>query len=121
MSAPPPETDQPRRQAIAISILLGLLFSWLVLQQSIRSCSDQPLSVHHREQYPDRQWDVNEVTAAQLEQLPGIGPTLAERIVQYRGTHGPVTEVSQLLEVKGIGPTTLERVSPYIMVSPAER
>ncbi|QHC59208.1 ComEA family DNA-binding protein [Rathayibacter sp. VKM Ac-2760] len=55
-------------------------------------------------------------TAAQLEELTGIGPSTAAKIVAYREEHGPFTSVDQLLEVPGIGEKTLEafreQVSP---------
>ena len=46
---------------------------------------------------------INRATAADLETLPGVGPVLAERIVEYRETHGPFAEVEDLLDVAGIG------------------
>lgn len=46
---------------------------------------------------------INSATAAQLEQLPGVGPVTAQRIVEYRGAHGPFAQVRDLLNVPGIG------------------
>ena len=60
--------------------------------------------------------DINSVTAAQLEHLPGIGPALAQRIVADRQKHGLYTSVDQLDRVEGIGPKTLEKLRPYLMV-----
>lgn len=48
--------------------------------------------------------DLNLATAEQLEQLPGVGPVLAGRIVEYRTEHGGFRSVEQLHEVSGIGP-----------------
>ncbi|MGY1858458.1 ComEA family DNA-binding protein [Modestobacter sp. SYSU DS0290] len=48
--------------------------------------------------------DLNRATVAELDALPGIGPVLAQRIVDHRGTHGPFTNVEQLDDVSGIGP-----------------
>ncbi|SMH35600.1 competence protein ComEA [Rathayibacter oskolensis] len=47
-------------------------------------------------------------TAAQLEELPEIGPSTAAKIIAYREANGPFTSVDQLLEVPGIGEKTLE-------------
>lgn len=51
--------------------------------------------------------DINNSSAAQLEDLPGVGPVLAERIVAYRETTGPYTEIEDLLDVPGIGEAKL--------------
>jgi competence protein ComEA len=46
---------------------------------------------------------------ATLETLPGVGPSLASRIIAFREAHGPFQSVSDVLAVSGIGPATLER------------
>jgi competence protein ComEA len=48
--------------------------------------------------------NLNTATVADLDALPGIGPVLAQRIVDHRTAHGPFTSVDQLDEVSGIGP-----------------
>ncbi|MQA34119.1 helix-hairpin-helix domain-containing protein [Modestobacter roseus] len=48
--------------------------------------------------------DLNRATVAELDALPGIGPVLAQRIVDHRDTSGPFTSVEQLDDVSGIGP-----------------
>lgn len=58
--------------------------------------------------------NINTSTAAQLETLDGIGPVLAQRIVEYRETNGPFASVEGLLEVKGLGPGILEAIRPQI-------
>ena len=58
--------------------------------------------------------NINTATAAQLQDLPDIGPVLAERIVAYRQENGPFTTIEQLLLVEGIGDTLLDRISDLI-------
>lgn len=52
--------------------------------------------------------DVNTAGVAELERLPGIGPTLAEAIVRHRDIHGPFSSLDDLTAVSGIGPAKLE-------------
>lgn len=58
--------------------------------------------------------NVNAAPAAELAQVPGLGPTTAERIVEHRRRHGPFTSVEGLLDVPGVGPVTLERMRPHL-------
>jgi competence protein ComEA len=60
--------------------------------------------------------DLNTATAAELDALPGIGPALAERILQWRETNGPFGTVDDLDAVSGIGPTTMERLRELVSV-----
>jgi competence protein ComEA len=55
----------------------------------------------------DRGIDINSATAAELEDLPGVGPVLAGRIVAYRELHGSFAEVEDLLGIGGIGEAKL--------------
>ena len=59
---------------------------------------------------------VNTAPASELQKLPGIGPKLAEAIIEYRTRSGPFKRVEQLLEVKGIGPAKLSRIRPLVML-----
>lgn len=54
--------------------------------------------------------DLNTASAAQLEELPGVGPSIAQRILEHREKNGPFASVDALLEVSGIGPATLEKI-----------
>lgn len=53
---------------------------------------------------------INSSSATQLEELPGIGPVLAERIVTHRTSNGPFTSIDQLGNVSGIGDSVLEQI-----------
>lgn len=59
--------------------------------------------------------NVNTASATELESLHGIGPALAQRIVDYRTRHGPFTSAESLTDVSGIGPRTLERFRDEIV------
>ena len=53
---------------------------------------------------------LNSSDAKQLQELPGVGPVIAERIVEWRTANGPFRSVEELSEVSGIGPTMVERI-----------
>lgn len=57
---------------------------------------------------------INTATAAELEQLPGVGASMAERIVAYRTQHGPFKTLADLDAVSGIGGALLERLQPLV-------
>ena len=60
--------------------------------------------------------DVNTATAAQLETLPGIGPSTAAAIIAYRDLHGPFASVDDLAEVSGIGDSKLAAIRGLVTV-----
>jgi competence protein ComEA len=60
--------------------------------------------------------NLNTATATDLDALPGIGPVLAQRIVDYRSEQGRFTSVDQLDDVPGIGPTLYSRLSGSVTV-----
>lgn len=64
---------------------------------------------------PSERIDVNHATAAELRRLPGIGPTLSQRIIQKREEQ-PFRSVDDLRRVRGIGAKTLERLRPHVTV-----
>jgi len=63
--------------------------------------------------------NLNVATAAELERLPGVGPAMAARIVEYRQKNGPFKKVEDLMNVKGIGEKTFLNLKPMITVTPA--
>lgn len=58
--------------------------------------------------------NINTATAAELEQLDGIGKAKAEAIVQYRKSNGRFSNVEQLSQVKGVGPALVEKNRPRL-------
>jgi competence protein ComEA len=60
--------------------------------------------------------DLNAATAADLDALPGIGPVLAQRIVEHRERNGPFRSVEQLDDVPGIGPATYAELAELVTV-----
>jgi comEA protein len=69
-------------------------------------------------QPPAHPIDLNTATAAQLEQLPGIGPARASAIIAFREKSGPFHRVEDLLAVRGISKDRLEKIRPYVKITP---
>jgi competence protein ComEA len=65
---------------------------------------------------PPARVNLNTASAAELDALPGIGPALARRILEYRAQHGPFTAVEQLRDARLLPRTTYERVRDYLTV-----
>jgi competence protein ComEA len=61
--------------------------------------------------------NLNTATAEDLTSLPGIGPSYAKRIVEYREKNGPFKRVEDLLNVQGIGEKTLEKIRDRVTLS----
>lgn len=60
--------------------------------------------------------DLNRAGPEELEELPGVGPVLAGRILEHRRRRGPFRRVEELLEVPGIGPARLDDLRPLVRV-----
>lgn len=63
--------------------------------------------------------DINTADKTTLQQLPGIGAALAERIIEERTDNGPYVSVDDLTRVSGIGESKLETLRPYVTVQGA--
>ena len=92
----------------ALVVMLGGVpcDSWLyALQSQEKAAQPQKAAI-----------DINKATAADLQKLPGIGPSLAEQIVTYREKHGPFRRVEDLMAIRGIGFKKWKQIKPYVRV-----
>ena len=62
--------------------------------------------------------NINTASQAELETLPGIGSTTAQRIIEYREQNGPFVNTEDIINVAGIGSGTYERIKDLITVGP---
>lgn len=115
---------------LLLLIILGFAFSfkfWVGTEGGSESLSvvapprSSPVassasSADGKKQIPSTRIDLNTASAQELESLPGIGPKLAEAILEYRLRNGPFHKTEDLLAVKGIGPKKMNRIAAYLHV-----
>ncbi len=118
MPAPQPNQNDgimlptPGGQRLLISltaIALVSMLGWLVLRATplVDIQAPPPSTIQFS-------LDINTAPARELALLPGIGPTMAARIVADRSKHGPFTSLEEIARVPGIGPVTLEQIRPSL-------
>jgi competence ComEA-like helix-hairpin-helix protein len=66
---------------------------------------------------PEHPVDLNTATLEQLEQLPDVGPGMANAIVEFREKSGPFRRVEDLLAIRGITKQRLDKIRPYVIVN----
>jgi competence ComEA-like helix-hairpin-helix protein len=68
---------------------------------------------------PAKPVNINTANSAELQQVPGIGPATAEKILQMRKSYGAFKSVNDLLSIRGLGPKRLEKMRKYLTVGKA--
>lgn len=97
--------------AILFALLLGF---WLG-----RNWGGDKTVIHISSEDSDRipvsgKLNINAATVQELDALPGIGIVLGNRIVEYRNTYGPFTDISQILNIEGISQNLYMSIQDYI-------
>ena len=107
-----------------VTLMVAIAIGWAAANRAMRpvarDAGDRPpaLAEDIRDRMPDMRIDLNRATAAELMLLPGIGPRLAEGIVDDRAAHGPFRCLDDLTRVRWVGPVLVERIAPYAVVEP---
>jgi len=65
---------------------------------------------------PKLQLDLNTADEAELTLLPGVGATLAKRLIDYRTEHGPFQRNEDIINIRGIGPKKTEKILPLLKI-----
>lgn len=79
------------------------------------SASEESLIAEEPEE-PEYPLDINTATVDDLDELPKIGPVLAQRIIDYRTAYGEFQFVEELMNVEGIGEVIFERIKEFVEV-----
>jgi competence protein ComEA len=122
ITAVPPQaasivTAWPRSAQLTTAFLLGVSVTLLCVHLlGLLRWGTRPAELE-RERPPTYRIDLNRASRAELLQVPGIGPSLADRIEAYSREHGGFQSVDELTRVRGIGPATLDRVRPWLCVN----
>jgi competence protein ComEA len=107
--------DQATVAVLVLAALVGMGVYWVVAGgprgELIEINRARPLMARFRV-------DVNEAPWPELAEVPGIGETLARRIVDSRLHAGRYADLEDLMRVQGIGPRTLERMRPFLLPMP---
>jgi competence protein ComEA len=110
--------DQAAIAAMTLAALVSIGLYWLA-QGGLRG---QLIEIDRAERYSaEFHVDINDADWPELVQLPGIGETLARRIVESRAAEGRFADHEELLRVRGVGPKTLERIKPFLRPVPETR
>jgi competence protein ComEA len=109
----------PRSAQLTTAFLLGLVTALLAIHAygSLRH-SARPTEWEHASL--TYQVDLNHADRAELLQLPGVGESLAARILDYRSKHNGFGQVEDLRKVRGVGPMTMEKLRPCVCVCPMD-
>lgn len=104
-------------QVFAGSIVLASSLIIVIASVGQRRSGDRPIDIEqpHQRTPVQFQLDVNRAGAAELGLLPGVGDTLARRMIESRRRDGPFTTPDDLLRVPGIGPKTLKQIEPFLL------
>ena len=101
-----------RRSLVCIAVtLLASGGAWLA---PIPEAVAAPTSAPSAAAAPAYAVDINSADAAALMGVPGIGKSLAQRIIDFRQKNGAFAKVDDLLKVQWIGEKSLERLRPYL-------
>ncbi len=101
-------------------ILAALIVAAALTMSVAPALAQQPTGqTQPKEQAPAQPLvNLNTATKADLEKLPGIGPSMAQRILDYRQKNGPFKKVEDLMNIQGIGDKSFLKLRTLITVAP---
>lgn len=87
-----------------------LFFPWLILFLSVTAADAG------KKKPPPKPININTATSEELQQVPGIGPATASKILQMRKSYGAFKTIDDLLAICGLGQKRLDKMSKYLTV-----
>jgi competence protein ComEA len=103
--------DAMARRSSAVRLILSSLLLSIVFSTVVLSATKKP---------PPKPVNINTASFEQLQQVPGIGPATAEKILQMRKSYGLFKSVDDLLSIRGIGKKRLDKMRKYLTVGKPE-
>jgi competence protein ComEA len=110
--SPTPNATDSRGAQVALGVFLAVLIGLLVFRGYGTLFGARPAEPAQ----PDLV-DLNTAEQSEIAQVPGVGPKVAEAIVEHRRRHGPFKSVDELKSVRGVGPATFEKIRNHFRVS----
>ena len=108
----------PVKEYIIIGLLAGVMGMTILVRLALDSARTPVRHVPAQTDIETGRIDLNKATAEELGRLPGIGPALAQDIIEYRTARGPFSSTEEIKNIKGIGEKTYQRLSGLLQVSP---
>ena len=110
----------PRCVQVTVAVLLALGIGFVLGRGFVGYSPGRPPPEPPEVAEPARaRLDLNRASRAELALLPGVGPSRAQGVDDYRRAHGPFTSIDELRTVPGIGLKTLEKLRPWVFVDVA--
>jgi competence protein ComEA len=119
---PPPGALARYRPQVVVALLVvivlvgGVLYTARLSEGAPRVVYTASLEEVKDESQDSLLIDINSADVEELDELPEVGPSTAESIVEYRRLNGDFRSVDELEEIPGIGPKTLEKMEPFATV-----
>jgi len=108
------------RRGSVLIVVLAVVLAGPVFAPAVVSAQQQPAAQAPEKAAASTTVNLNTATADQLDSLPGVGPAMAARILEYRQKNGGFKKIEELMNIKGIGEKNFLKLKPLVTVTPAK-